>query len=31
VSGKKKDHLQEIITLLKGHDFEIALQFTNYR
>jgi uncharacterized protein YajQ (UPF0234 family) len=31
VSGKKKDHLQEIISLLKGHDFEIALQFTNYR
>ncbi|MBM7770404.1 uncharacterized protein YajQ (UPF0234 family) [Actinokineospora baliensis] len=31
VSGKKKDHLQDVITLLKGADFGIALQFTNYR
>ncbi|HWD06470.1 MAG TPA: YajQ family cyclic di-GMP-binding protein [Amycolatopsis sp.] len=31
VSGKKKDQLQEVISLLKGEDFEIALQFTNYR
>ncbi|MEQ0563091.1 YajQ family cyclic di-GMP-binding protein [Amycolatopsis sp. NEAU-NG30] len=31
VSGKKKDQLQEVIALLKGKDFEIALQFTNYR
>ncbi|MDQ3405590.1 MAG: YajQ family cyclic di-GMP-binding protein [Actinomycetota bacterium] len=31
VTGKKKDHLQEIIALLKGSDFGIALQFTNYR
>ena len=31
VSGKKKDHLQDVITLLKGKDFDIALQFTNYR
>ncbi|HWC79451.1 MAG TPA: YajQ family cyclic di-GMP-binding protein [Pseudonocardiaceae bacterium] len=31
VTGKKKDHLQEVISLLKGHDFGIALQFTNYR
>ena len=31
VSGKKKDHLQDVIALLKGHDFGIALQFTNYR
>jgi hypothetical protein len=31
ISGKKKDHLQEIISLLKGSDFGIALQFTNYR
>ncbi len=31
VSGKKKDHLQEVIALLKGHDFGIALQFTNFR
>jgi uncharacterized protein YajQ (UPF0234 family) len=31
VSGKKKDHLQDVIALLKNKDFEIALQFTNYR
>ncbi|MGH3439765.1 MAG: YajQ family cyclic di-GMP-binding protein [Sciscionella sp.] len=31
VSGKKKDHLQAVISLLKGKDFGIALQFTNYR
>ncbi|PPK69483.1 YajQ family cyclic di-GMP-binding protein [Actinokineospora auranticolor] len=31
VSGKKKDHLQDVISLLKGADFGIALQFTNYR
>ena len=31
VIGKKKDDLQAVIGLLKGHDFEIALQFTNYR
>ena len=31
VTGKKKDDLQAVISLLKGHDFEIALQFTNYR
>ena len=31
VTGKKKDDLQAVITLLKGHDFGIALQFTNYR
>ena len=31
ISGKKKDHLQEIISLLKSSDFGIALQFTNYR
>ncbi|GAA1022832.1 MULTISPECIES: YajQ family cyclic di-GMP-binding protein [Amycolatopsis] len=31
VSGKKKDQLQDVISLLKGKDFEIALQFTNYR
>ena len=30
-SGKKKDHLQEVIALLKNSDFDIALQFTNYR
>ncbi|MFC6089273.1 YajQ family cyclic di-GMP-binding protein [Saccharothrix lopnurensis] len=31
VTGKKKDHLQEVISLLKSSDFGIALQFTNYR
>lgn len=31
VTGKKKDDLQAVITLLKGEDFGIALQFTNYR
>jgi uncharacterized protein YajQ (UPF0234 family) len=31
VSGKKKDDLQTVIALLKGHDFDFALQFTNYR
>lgn len=31
VTGKKKDALQEVIALLKGHDFGIALQFINYR
>ncbi len=31
VIGKKKDDLQAVIGLLKGRDFEIALQFTNYR
>jgi len=29
--GKKKDHLQDVISLLKNQDFGIALQFTNYR
>ncbi len=31
VSAKKKDDLQTVIALLKGHDFDFALQFTNYR
>ena len=31
VTGKKKDALQEVIALLKGEDFGVALQFTNYR
>jgi uncharacterized protein YajQ (UPF0234 family) len=31
VTGKKKDDLQAVITLLKSADFGIALQFTNYR
>lgn len=31
VSGKDRDTLQEVIALLKGHDFGIDMQFTNYR
>ena len=31
VTGKKKDHLQDVIALLKRSDFGIAIQFTNYR
>ena len=31
VTGKKKDDLQAVISLLKNQDFGIALQFTNYR
>ncbi|WP_016698068.1 YajQ family cyclic di-GMP-binding protein [Actinoalloteichus spitiensis] len=31
VSAKKKDDLQKTISLLKEADFDIALQFTNYR
>ena len=31
VTGKKKDDLQTVIALLKGKEFDFALQFTNYR
>jgi uncharacterized protein YajQ (UPF0234 family) len=31
VSGKKKDDLQAVIALLKGADFGLPLQFTNFR
>ena len=31
VTGKKRDDLQAVITLLKGKDLDVALQFTNYR
>ncbi len=31
VSGKNRDDLQSVIQLLKGKDFGIELQFTNYR
>ncbi len=31
VSGKDRDSLQEMIALLRGHDFGIDMQFTNYR
>jgi hypothetical protein len=31
VSGKDRDTLQQAIALLKGKDFGIDMQFTNYR
>ncbi|AOS61403.1 YajQ family cyclic di-GMP-binding protein [Actinoalloteichus hymeniacidonis] len=31
VTGKKRDDLQAVISLLKEGDFDLALQFTNYR
>ncbi|MGW5420276.1 YajQ family cyclic di-GMP-binding protein [Streptomyces sp. NPDC003943] len=31
VSSKSRDDLQEVIALLKGKDFDFALQFVNYR
>jgi cyclic-di-GMP-binding protein len=31
VSGKDRDTLQDIIALLRGSDFGIDMQFTNYR
>ena len=31
VSGKKRDDLQAAIAALKGHDFDVPLQFTNFR
>ncbi len=31
VSGKSRDLLQDVIHLLKQHDFGIDMQFTNYR
>ncbi|WP_025273436.1 YajQ family cyclic di-GMP-binding protein [Haloglycomyces albus] len=31
VTGKKRDHLQDVIALLKESDLDVALQFTNYR
>ncbi len=31
VTGKKKDDLQAVISLLRSKDFGIPLQFTNYR
>jgi len=31
VTGKKRDDLQAVIALLKAADFDVALQFTNYR
>ena len=31
VSGKKRDHLQEVIAALKEGDFDLPLQYTNFR
>ncbi len=31
VSGKKRDHLQEIITLLRDLDYGLPLQYINFR
>ncbi|QAY64393.1 YajQ family cyclic di-GMP-binding protein [Xylanimonas allomyrinae] len=31
VTSKSRDDLQTVITLLKGADLDVALQFTNYR
>jgi cyclic-di-GMP-binding protein len=31
VSSKKKDDLQDVMTLLRGREFDFALQFVNYR
>jgi len=31
VSGKDRDTLQEVMALIRGHDFGIDIQFTNYR
>ncbi len=31
VSSKSRDDLQEVIALVKGHDWDFAVQFDNYR
>ena len=31
VASKDRDELQSIIAMLRGHDFGVELQFTNYR
>ena len=31
VSSKKRDHLQEVIALVKEQDYDFAVQFVNYR
>ena len=31
VSGKNRDHLQEVMAALRGADFGLALQFVNFR
>jgi uncharacterized protein YajQ (UPF0234 family) len=31
ITGRDRDTLQDVIARLKGHDFGIDMQFTNYR
>lgn len=31
ITGKKRDDLQQVIAVLKGGDFDLPLQFTNFR
>ena len=31
VSSKSKDDLQAVMSMLRGADLEVAVQFTNYR
>ncbi len=31
VTSKKRDHLQEVIALVRAEEYDFALQFTNYR
>ncbi|NLJ76279.1 MAG: YajQ family cyclic di-GMP-binding protein [Peptococcaceae bacterium] len=31
ISGKKRDDLQAVINIIKDHEFDIPLQFVNYR
>ncbi len=31
ISGKDRDTLQEVIAMIKKHDFGVDMQFTNYR
>jgi len=31
VTGKNKDDLQEVISAVRGADFDFACEFTNYR
>ena len=31
VSGKKRDDLQDAIQAMREHDFDVPLQFTNFR
>ena len=31
VTGKKRDELQEVISFLRGRDFEVSLAFKNFR